>query len=348
MADKQTTRSKQTGPKKSSAVLKVSHVRQAQPKRGPGRPRKMPLIIPVMEEQAGRARFEQEHNSKDDVDLVDKYPMIRQHCLLIDKNVNIDELQKALIQEERNTGVKNDVIKCVAVTCPQISRSQLESFLMYILFNIKIEALTIIQMARGDTMVELIVKYGMYGEEKSLRKLDFRNVEVGSGGVAALEKALSMPDCVLEELILFDCGLGEKMMSHLVLGLHHNTSLKTLYLEGYRMGSTSAKAIGNMLVTNQSLTSLSVKIDNDSLCYLAEGLKQNTTLEYLRLLKSNLGSGDVDHLADVNVGNTALSCLELERGFIEDEAMKDLEQIAKHPEGTIKALKFTCCYHIFS
>ena len=192
-------------------------------------------------------------------------------------------------------------------------------------------------------MVELIAKYGMYGEEKTLRSLDLSYAEVGPRGATALGKALSMPDCILKDLVMIESYIGEEAVSQLALGLRHNTSLKLLRIECYPIGSDAVKAIGKMLTTNQGLESLMVDLDKGVLRYLTEGLKHNTTLTHLCIGCIGLEREDVSHLADLSVANTALSHLELDRVFIEPHIMKDLEQMMENPDSTIKTLEFTCC-----
>lgn len=374
---KQATRSKRSILKKSVAP-EVPH--EVQPKRGQGRPRKallkdeapvsppsqgaassvevqpkkgphkMPLVIPVTEEEASSSQVQEhdcEGNSKDDPlrrersveeDIQTEYLVYGEY-----DNIDVNKLEEALVQEERNTGGKNDVIKSVKLDSVHLSYSQIERLLICILRHTKVNALIIDGMEGGDDIAELIVKYGMCGEEKTLGKLTLQYIDVGSRGITALGKALAMSDCILKDLVLNKCHLDEEAVSQLALGLRQNTSLKCLTLGGYRFSADAAKAIGSMLVTNQSLKSLKLRLGNVSLCYLTEAIKQNTTLTQLCLVKTNLGRMQIDQLADVGVAKTSLSKIRLEKAEIGSTGVHRLKQMLKHPDNTIRFLEYKDC-----
>ena len=334
-----------------------SLVVEAQPKRGRGRPRKNPIQASpqvVAEVQPRKTSVMEASSSQacldDDVDSDEEDTTDRDDSEdVIDSSGDIQEVHltyfgdvypKALTQEARTSGVKNGVIRSIALLSVNMGESQLEELLMCILCHTKIEGLTITDMEGGDRMTELIVQYGMRREDKSLRVLRLSNVKMGWDGATVLKEALAMPDCILVELDLTDNELGEEGVSRLASGLRHNTSLQTLKLGGHRIGRDAAKAIGSMLSTNKGLVSLTVSVDQGALGYLMRGLKHNKTLTHLCLVETDLRYEDVECFA---VANTVLSNLELERTHIEPKALQALRQMMKHRDSSIKVLTFRGC-----
>ncbi|XP_022091462.1 leucine-rich repeat-containing protein 45-like [Acanthaster planci] len=123
-------------------------------------------------------------------------------------------------------------------------------------------------------------------------------------------------DCLVGELRLSDCMIGDEGFKLLGHGLCSNIAIRNLDLKGNNLRGASAEALGNLLQQNHSLRRLclewnSLGLDSDRFAFLAEGLAANNSLEMLDLRNNQLSHDGVSELSKALHRNCVLRSLDL-------------------------------------
>lgn len=116
-----------------------------------------------------------------------------------------------------------------------------------------------------------------------------------------------------EELSYKDKFLGDEVIGLLCQKLRTNEK-KKLILRGNYLGSTGAKAIADLITTQDSLEHIS--LEWNQICgtggeYFAEALKSNRSVIYLDLRNNNITSDAAIALAETMATNKTLRTLDL-------------------------------------
>ena len=103
--------------------------------------------------------------------------------------------------------------------------------------------------------------------------------------------------CLVSELCLIDCKLGDSESHVIASMLRDNSTLHTLNLRGNKIGADGAQAIAMTLHVNNNLLILNLSrnnIENAGVLAIANMLTVNNTLEKLYIGINNIGANDIN------------------------------------------------------
>ncbi|XP_063295292.1 NACHT, LRR and PYD domains-containing protein 3-like isoform X2 [Pelobates fuscus] len=204
---------------------------------------------------------------------------------------------------------------------------------------------------------------------RSLIKLDLSD-NLQDSGLKHLCEGLRHPDCTLQELELFGCGVtssccedlcsvfstnrsltkldlsGNKLQDSgvkcLCEGLRHpDCTLQELWLQCCGLTSSCCEDLRSLIITNRSLTKLHLRGNNlqdSGLKLLCDGLRHpDYTLQELWLLGCGLTSSCCEELHSVIIKNRSLTKLCLSDN-LQDSGLKHLCEGLKYPDCTLQEL----------
>jgi hypothetical protein len=153
---------------------------------------------------------------------------------------------------------------------------------------------------------------GKQSESGSLRSLKLISVNLGGDVRDVLNGIASGSLCHLE---LCQSRIEQKHLSFALHSLSTNTKLESLYLDDCAIGSRNADDLADLVATNKHLKTLSLynnDLDGKGIEILTErGLRDNTTLQNLRLSRNPIGDVGAKHLAKLLCSNPTIESLTL-------------------------------------
>ncbi|XP_067396586.1 ribonuclease inhibitor [Emydura macquarii macquarii] len=209
------------------------------------------------------------------------------------------------------------------------------------------------------------------GMKPSLTELSVGENKIGDPGVALLCQGLLNPNCKIEKLWLWECGLTSASCKDLSHVLSTKESLTELSLIGNKLrdagmellcqglkdpkaklqalwirecGLTTAccKSVSSVLGTNQSLRELHMggnKIGDAGVEIICEGLMNpNCNLRSLWLGDCNLSAACCGSLATIISTKQCLTEIDLSNNSLDDDGMKKLCESLKHPNCKLQQL----------
>ena len=157
-----------------------------------------------------------------------------------------------------------------------------------------------------------------------IMKLNFNGNTLDNAGAESCAELIRVSTW-LQELRLANCGLSPQAVTYLVYALRESSSMHLLDLIGNRtIGLDGCIAIGALLSVKSSLKILDlgyIVIDGDGFKAITDGLKVNTSLQQLHLVSIGPNCA-VKFLADALRENSSLCCLNLSRSGISDDSAK--------------------------
>ncbi|XP_077560038.1 uncharacterized protein LOC144174924 [Haemaphysalis longicornis] len=166
---------------------------------------------------------------------------------------------------------------------------------------------------------------GMLRMTENLQELclDFKEV---SEGVLAAVASLLRKSTTLVDLSCHVCTHAS--MKNILAAIPNNTTLKRLVLVGYEFDTAYRNSLGTPLLTSllsknrglRSLTFRACAIDFRTLDFIAEGLVQNDTLEYIDVSESDLCFLGVEALVYALDTNKTLRTLDI--GYVESTLLE--------------------------
>lgn len=173
----------------------------------------------------------------------------------------------------------------------------------------------------------------------SLKKSNtcLRSIDMSSSRFDAdLRKALAellKGDCVLKELCLSNCELGDEGVVLIAHALHCNSSLKKINLSENLFGVAGGKAIALMLQANSCLQSLVCSYNNlmgDACTAMCDAMKGNRSIIDFDVSDCNLENEDLKEVATMLKMNPVLQTMDISDINMRDEGA---EAIALALEG---------------
>ncbi|XP_042301381.1 ribonuclease inhibitor [Sceloporus undulatus] len=205
----------------------------------------------------------------------------------------------------------------------------------------------------------------------SLTELCIGENKIGDTGVALLCQAVLNPNCKVQKLWLWECGISasgckdlsniigtketlkemsligndlkDEGMEFLCQGLKNpNTKLQSLWMRECGLTRACCKNLGLALSANSVLKDLHIggnKLGDAGVIQLCEGILNPTcNLQSLWLGQSDLTAACCDKLAEVIVGKPSLQELDVSYSHIGDEGARKLCEAVKSPNCHLKYL----------
>jgi len=172
---------------------------------------------------------------------------------------------------------------------------------------------------------------------KLLKGCGRRKLELGFKGVDAFDAhamqliAQNLPAAELEELDMARGGLEARHMPALAQVLEVS-KMKALNLEYNNIQVPGAKALGEALAMNKSLTSLNLyynSVGDAGAEVLSEALKTNSTLQTLNLEDNNIQADGAKALGEALSTNKSLTSLNLRSNGLNEEAKAQLHKAVR-------------------
>ena len=148
----------------------------------------------------------------------------------------------------------------------------------------------------------------------SLEMLLLEETHIGVEDCRALSELLSSSKS-LKKLDIGGNALPPEAIELIISGLHHNTTLNTLYMIHSHFSLQHTISLGSVLRTNHTLVDLNLKecrIDSDGACQLASALCTNDTLQELDLRYNPIGVEGATAFAEMLLKNKSLKELDLQ------------------------------------
>ncbi|XP_057699962.1 uncharacterized protein LOC130920622 isoform X2 [Corythoichthys intestinalis] len=210
----------------------------------------------------------------------------------------------------------------------------------------------------------------------NLRHLDLSRNDLSDEGVEILSKGLASPNCILEFLDLFQCGLAKgschllasvlsspSNLKHLNLSWNHlsyegvdilskglaspNCILESLYLRECGLDKGSCHLLASVLSSPSNLRHLDLssnKLSDEGVEILSKGLASpNCILESLDLSYCDLEKGSCHPLASLLSSPSHLKHLELSSNILLDEGVEILSKGLVSPNCILYFLKLSGC-----
>ncbi|KAM4796292.1 NACHT, LRR and PYD domains-containing protein 12-like [Rhinophrynus dorsalis] len=212
---------------------------------------------------------------------------------------------------------------------------------------------------------------------RSLTRLDLSyNRNLQDSGVKRLCDGLRHPDCTLQDLRLWDCGLTSDICDDLRSVIITNRSLTRLDLSYNKLQDSGVKLLcdglrhpdcnlqdlrlqccgqtsdiredlRSVIITNRSLTRLELNQNNlqdSGVKRLCDGLRHpDCTLQELGLEDCGLTSATCDDLRSVIITNRSLTKLHLSGNDLQDSGVRLLCDGLRHPDCTLQDLRLLKC-----
>ena len=190
----------------------------------------------------------------------------------------------------------------------------------------------------GDEKKASLMSIALGCNQDTSLSLTVINISVG------LAEALSQALYTLEELYLYNnsTNIGD-IGEVLARALHHNSTLKVLYLPNNRISDAGTKALAQALHHNSTLKKLYLSnntISDTGAIALAQALHHNSTLQILFLSHSRIGHDGAVALAQALHHNSTLQILSLSHSNISDDGAVALAQ-ALHHNSTLERLELS-------
>ena len=143
----------------------------------------------------------------------------------------------------------------------------------------------------------------------SLEELLLNETGIDVEDCRALSKLLS--SCTrLRDLQIWGNALPPEAVDLIISGLHHNTTLKRLYMRGSHFSLRNTISLASVLRTNHTLVYLNLEycnIDSDGACQLASALCINDTLQRLDLEGNPIGGEETTAFTELRLKNKSLN-----------------------------------------
>ena len=162
-------------------------------------------------------------------------------------------------------------------------------------------------------------------------------------GAKALAQALKSIDIITLNLSGNDNAIGVDGAVALAEALHHNSTLKELFLDNNSISDDGAVALAKALHHNSTLKRLylsSNSISDDGAEALAQALCHNSTLEILDLSNNSISDYGAEALAKALCHNSTLKSLNLDNNSISDDGAVALAK-ALHHNTTLQILNLS-------
>ncbi|XP_011751327.2 NACHT, LRR and PYD domains-containing protein 14 isoform X3 [Macaca nemestrina] len=154
---------------------------------------------------------------------------------------------------------------------------------------------------------------------QNLMHLDLKGSDIGDNGVKSLCEALKHPECKLQTLSLESCGLTEAGCEDLSLALISNKRLTHLCLADNVLGDGGVKLMSDALQHAQC------------------------TLQSLVLRHCHFTSLSSEYLSTSLLHNKSLTHLDLGSNWLQDNGMKLLCDVFRHPSCNLQDLELMGC-----
>ncbi|XP_059564762.1 NACHT, LRR and PYD domains-containing protein 14 [Myotis daubentonii] len=211
---------------------------------------------------------------------------------------------------------------------------------------------------------------------QNLLHLDLKGSDIGDGGVKSLCEALRHPDCKLQNLSLESCSLTtlcclniSKILirSHSLIFLnlstnnilddgvellcealrHPNCHLERLSLESCGLTVAGCEDLSLALINNKGLTHLCLAdnvLGDGGVKRMSDVLKHpQCTLQSLVLRRCHFTSGSCEHLSSSLRSNKSLTHLDLASNQLQDDGVKLLCDVFRHPGCSLQDLELMGC-----
>ena len=193
--------------------------------------------------------------------------------------------------------------------------------------------------AWGNDAVRILAGYMKRSE--SLSSLNLNYSDIGDAGATALAEVLRTNTTLNSLGLCNNPGIGNPSVISLCEALKVNTTLCSLDLSGTGISDAGVLSLVEVLKTNtSSLTSLllsDIKISHQSLKSIAEVLRVNSTLKYLKFKGNKVGVGGTKLIAESLKANTTLKLLSLSRNNIKAKCGRLFSDSLK-VNGTLESL----------
>ena len=169
---------------------------------------------------------------------------------------------------------------------------------------------------------------------------------VGVEDCQALSELLSSTN--LEQLYIGDNSLSPDAVELIFIGLHNNTALEWLDMNGSYFSFQNTISLASVLRTNHTLVDLDLchcNIDSDGACQLASALITNDTLHTLNLQDNPLGVKGAAAFAEMLLKNKSLKELSLQDDSIGEEGTQKLIDSLTH-NTTVEELELPQKYEL--
>ncbi|XP_077345790.1 NACHT, LRR and PYD domains-containing protein 14-like [Lithobates pipiens] len=211
---------------------------------------------------------------------------------------------------------------------------------------------------------------------RSLTTLYLRACSLQDSGAKLLCEALRQLDCTLKELVLFEANLTSVSCEDLRLVILINRTLTSLNVRENNLGDSGVKLLceglsdpgctlqeltlssceltqascedlRSVLITNQSLTKLSLtwnNLEDSGVKVLCEGLRDpGCTLQELDLYGCDLSSSSLEDLSSVITTNRSLTKLDLAGNRFMDTGVKLLCEALRNPDCILQTFRVGYC-----
>ncbi|CAK6449156.1 unnamed protein product [Pipistrellus nathusii] len=211
---------------------------------------------------------------------------------------------------------------------------------------------------------------------QNLLHLDLKGSDIGDGGMKSLCEALRHPDCKLQNLSLESCNLTtlcclniSKILirSHSLIFLnlstnnilddgvellcealrHPNCHLERLSLESCGLTVAGCEDLSSALISNKGLTHLCLAdniLGDGGVKLMSDVLKHpQCNLQSLVLRSCHFTSSSSEHLSSSLRSNKSLTHLDLASNHLQDDGVKLLCDVFRHPGCNLQDLELMCC-----
>eukprot|EP00029_Vermamoeba_vermiformis_P011039 TRINITY_DN5967_c0_g1_i1.p1 TRINITY_DN5967_c0_g1~~TRINITY_DN5967_c0_g1_i1.p1 ORF type:complete len:484 (-),score=25.70 TRINITY_DN5967_c0_g1_i1:69-1520(-) len=183
---------------------------------------------------------------------------------------------------------------------------------------------------------------------KTIKKLNFLDgSSIEDKGLCFISEVLENHNRTLTTLILQGNQIENEGCIRLCNALKKNTSVTSLDLSYNMLEYDAWKSIGDMLKNNSTLKVLGLiesgYKSEDGCVALVEGLKQNSTLTHLNILRNSFDRNSTNALIDLVASNKSITSLSMASDLFEDPQISIQLQEALISNTTIRSLNMSLC-----
>lgn len=223
--------------------------------------------------------------------------------------------REALIPNTSAEKVRLDLIECSDLGMKHVAA--------YLETNSTIKHLSLLLNNVGEEgasyLAQALTKSSLRAFSIYATELDLHDRCIGDGGVAAISKALSDPNCPLSSICIAQNSVTNSGVDFIIKALTSNTCITSLDLHSNKIDSEGAAKLASFLTSGHcTLTSLTLDgnftIGNDGARALAQALCSGDTvaaLEFLSLKSCGIGEKGAERFAAVLSQNRTLQQLRL-------------------------------------